>query len=334
MNQAIPFLATFVLLVAAHAYGQSGAPESGAAAPRGTDATQTSHGAAGITPNALAEQGLAGVPAGEDAGRFQRLEAAISALSAKLDKKDYTAAWLGLGGSLFGGIIGALVAVLTQQLKATQDRELAANRAKLEIGNSFVQWQLKQLSELYGPLHALLQQSQSLYRHMNSVLEAKDSTRFRMRDNVDTDRIDKRVFEIKLSEQWVRFRTVLHIKEVYGRGFGVEDYFNAITDIGARMVKVIEEKAGYARPEQTKLVPLFGKYLAHQAVLERLVNYHKGRSVLNHRPGYASDAPVPPEQPMNVDESAVFPAEIQKVVEMGYRAIIEELNDWRAKATA
>jgi hypothetical protein len=108
-----------------------------------------------------------------------------------------------------------------------------------------------------------------------------------MQENVDTDRIDSRVFEIKLDDRWVRFRTVLHISKVYGCAYGVEDYFNAIANIGARMVKVIEEKAGYA-----------------------------------------------PEQPMNVDESAVFPGEIQGVVAMGYRAITEELNAWRAKATA
>jgi hypothetical protein len=266
--------------------------------------------------------------------QLKNLDVHISAVSAKLDRKDYTAAWLGLGGTLVGAIVAALVAILTQHLRARQDRELASERARLEINTSFVEWHLKQLSELYGPLHALLQQSQSLYRHMNSVLIGKDGAKFRMQKSAGTDRIDGKVFEICIGNEWVRFRTVLHISEVYDCGYGVEDYFDEISDIGGRMVTVIREKAGYALPEQTDLVPLFGKYLAHQAVLERLVKHHK---TLAGRATQAADGkPVstPPTKDggINVDESAVFPGEIQGIVATGYQTIINELNAWRQKA--
>jgi uncharacterized membrane-anchored protein YhcB (DUF1043 family) len=263
--------------------------------------------------------------------QFKYLDAHISAVSAKLDRKDYTAAWLGLGGTLVGAIVAALVAILTQHLRARQDRDLASERAKLEINTSFVEWHLKQLSELYGPLHALLQQSQSLYRHMNSVLIGKDSAKFRIQKSAGTDRIDGNVFQ---GNEWVRFRTVLHISEVYGCGYGVEDYFDEISDIGGRMVIVIREKAGYALPEQTDLVPLFGKYLAHQAVLERLVMHHKtiaGRAA-KVADGKSASAPPPRDGGINVDDSAVFPGEIQGIVATGYQTIIHELNAWRQKA--
>ena len=266
--------------------------------------------------------------------QFKNLDAHISAVSAKLDRKDYTAAWLGLGGTLVGAMVAALVAILTQHLRARQDRELASERAKLEINSSFVEWHLKQLSELYGPLHALLQQSQSLYRHMNSVLIGKDGAKFRMQKSAGTDRIDGNEFQICLGNKWIRFRTVLHISEVYGCGYGVEDYFDEISDIGGRMVTVIREKAGYALPQQTDLVPLFGKYLAHQAVLERLVKHHK---TIAGREAQAADgkkdlARPPMEGGINVDQSAVFPGEIQGIVATGYQTIIHDLNAWRQKA--
>jgi hypothetical protein len=266
--------------------------------------------------------------------QFKNLDAHISALSAKLDRKDYTTAWVGLGGTLLGAIVAAVVALLTQHLRARQDRELASERAKLEINTSFVEWHLKQLSELYGPLHALLQQSQSLYRHMNSVLIGRDGAKFRMQKSAGTDRIDGNVFQIWLGNEWVRFRTVLHISEVYGCGYGVEDYFDEISDIGGRMVTVIQEKAGYALPEQTDLVPLFGKYLAHQAVLERLVKHHKAISgrAAQAADGKTDSAARPTGGGINVDESAVFPGEIQGIIATGYQKIIHELNAWRQKA--
>jgi hypothetical protein len=74
--------------------------------------------------------------------QFKTLDAHISAVSAKLDRKDYTTAWVGLGGTLVGAIVAAVVTLLTQHLRARQDRELASERAKLEINTSFVEWQL------------------------------------------------------------------------------------------------------------------------------------------------------------------------------------------------
>ena len=338
-------LAALLALATLACYGQT--PTAATSHPADRAAPTTDERAA----DSLAKRDLRPPPADPmlPAGRTAAtddLAAAIARLSAKLDTKDYTTAWIGLLSSLGGVAVGALVTLLTQrrmlahqneladkaasnaieisERRVAQDRELAAARARLEIGNSFVQWQLKQLSQLYGPLHALFQQSQSLYRHMNSVLEARSPGQFRLRDDPTSDRIDKRLFEICLEDRWRRFRTVLHIDKVYGHAFGVEDYFDGIAAIGARIVKVIEENAGYARPEQRDLVSLFGRYLAHQAVLERLIKHHKSRL----------DNPSLVLAPMSVDESAVFPAEIQTVIDTGYHSITEELNAWRARAGA
>jgi hypothetical protein len=277
---------------------------------------------------------------------LQQMARDIASISSKLDRKDYMPVLLGLGGSFVGLVLGAFVTFRTQRrllshqkelateaaksaadianAKASHDESLASARAKLEIGNSFVQWQLKQLSELYGPLLALFRQSQALYRHMNQALAKSAPHQFRLVAKSDTDSTDNQEFEICIDGQWVRFRTVLHLDHAYGKDHGVEGYFDSITAISERIVKVIQANAGYARPEDDKLVDTFGDYLAHQIVLDQIVSYYKKRG---------SD-PQSSKPSLNVDASAAFPAQIQKLVLAGHSAISAQLSGWRAKATS
>jgi hypothetical protein len=128
------------------------------------------------------------------------------------------------------------------------------------------------------------------------------------------------------------FRTLLHIDKVYGQGYGVEDYFSEIVATGERMVKIIDEKAGYIRPDQNDLPEVFGRYLAHYSVLKKLYDHVKSGS--EHSPRDTDDAwsTVPQRPPIAVIEAAVFPREIDGLVTAGFIAIREELNAWRAKA--
>lgn len=218
----------------------------------------------------------------EVATHLSAIQSAIAKLSEKADKKDYMSVILPFVGGLLGVLIGGGITYHTQKTLAEKAakhaKDLADDRAKLEIGNSFVvQWQLKQLSELYGPLHALFRQSNALYRHMNIVLEKAEPDRFRLRDGTEAspgDYFDNKVFEINLTGQWHRFRTIMNIDEVYGRNYGIEDYFDELVAIGGRIVQIIREKAGYVRADQSAdksdLVSLFGRYLAHYSVLDRL----------------------------------------------------------------
>lgn len=305
----------------------------------------TSHKAASApalaAPIPVIQQPTAPKDLTEVAAQLTAIQSAIAKLTEKANKVDYAPVILGLLGSFFGVVIGGGITFFTQWTlaekaaehtreladdKAAQERELAGNRARLEIGNSFVQWQLKQLSELYGPLHALLRQSNALYRHMNTVLAKRDPTQFRLQQGLPGDDFDKMVFEINLSGQWVRFRTIMHIRKIYGQKYGIEDYFNELVAIGGRMVKVIAEGAGYVRPEQSDLVSVFGKYLAHYSVLDRLHSHMKAQW---DAPVHGVSAPT-----IEVDESAVFPQEIQGLVDAGFGAITRELNEWRAKAAA
>jgi len=248
----------------------------------------------------------------------------------------------GLLGVIVGGIINARIqnkalantsriadeaAVNARSLsdaKAQQDREIAEGRARLEIGSSLVARELEQLSELYGPLHALFGQSNALYRQMNEVLCELAPQRFRLKEGADFDRQE---FQIHIDGEWVLFRTVLHLEEVYGRQFGIEDYFDEIVGIGDRIQKIIAEKAGFVRPEDSKLLMIFGRYLAHYAILKRL------HSELRDRIAAGNSMTDPRSSvPMKVQESAVFPREIQELVKNGFEAISSHLMEWRSKA--
>ncbi len=273
-----------------------------------------------------------------------RLTAIEKAHDKKFDIGSIMPALFGLFGVFLGGVINVFMADRsannakrladdaashTKKLadaKAMQERELAENRAKLEIGNSFVQWELKQLSELYGPLRALLGQSNAMYRQMNEALAIADKTRFRLTGG--SEDFDKQEFQIRLpGSEWTHFRTVMHIREVYGKGYGVEEYFDVVVAIGGRMVKIIEENAGYARPEQTELLAVFGKYLAHYSVLKRL---HSDMQAPADAGGNQQRGTV---GSMKVHESAVFPREIKRLVDEGFEAINKELLEWRSRAT-
>lgn len=278
------------------------------------------------------------------------IDATLQKIAAKPDKS----AWISATGAFLGVLLGAIVTFVTQtrlllhqqsqaeraaeqarqlaDAKAAQERELASRRAALEIGNSFVQWQLKQLSELYGPLHALLGQSNALYTHMNRVLVARDPAQFRFANSIPANTPPRPSMEIYYQGRWVVFRTLLHIDKVYGQGHGVEDYFSEIVATGDRMVKIINEKAGYIRPDQNELPEVFGRYLAHYSVLKRLYDHIRARSETLPRETddiWSSGSQRPP---IAVIEAAVFPREIDGLVTAGFIAIREELNAWRAKA--
>lgn len=230
---------------------------------------------------------------------------------------------LPLIGTLFGALIGGGVTIWREKTNIKLQQLLAQNKANLDIGNSFSQWQLKQLSELYGPLHALLCQSNALYRHMNAVLALKEPGKFRLIESNSTDEFDKKNFEMLQDGKWVQFRTIVHISLVYGKGYGIEDYFDEIVNLGRHIATVISEKAGYTRPESTELLKVFGRYLAHYTVMDRLHKHVKGC--------FLSDPRFSPCNQIVVDETATFPRKIQKLVEEDFLALNQSLEKWRTQ---
>ena len=85
------------------------------------------------------------------------------------------------------------------------------------------------------------------------------------------------------------------------------------------------------RPDQAQLASVFGQYLAHYSVFERLNSHYKSRRERGQQ-AIPSCHASSEEPPMRVDESAVFPGQIQKFVDSGFYAINDELSAWRKKA--
>lgn len=237
---------------------------------------------------------------------------------------DYTPAWIGLVGTVVGGAITLITQLILANRAAKKDLAAAAARAKLDTASAVIQWQLKQLSELYGPLQALLRESQTLYQQMRTVLVNQDRTRFRpLQASQDSLRADHG-FEIHRQGKWISFRSVLHLDHIYGKGYGIDLYMDSIVSCGECMVKLIQGKAGYLRPDQAELGYVFGQYLAHFSVLKSMHAYCASSG---------SMARDPNSRPITTD-AAAFPGKFDQLVSAGFTQIVEDLSQWQAMVGA
>ena len=299
-----------------------------AAAGAANSASAASKSSASATANAASPSAQSQVPAPGTAvaanaapssgaekatvDRIDAMAATMTQVSERIDASSLRTSWFALATVVTTGLINLAIQLWFMK----HQRDLNRDQAKTQISSSFVEWQLKQLSELYGPLRALLGQSNAMYRQMNIALVEADGSKFKFVDEKGCD-FDDRVFQIKYEGKWDRFRTVKHIDEVYGKGYGIEAYFDDVTSIGKQMVELIKEKAGYARSDQDELVKVMGQYLAHYSVLSRIHDRVKS--------GGNSDGNT------KVDASATFPIELRKLVDEGFSKLNKELRDWKSQ---
>ena len=241
--------------------------------------------------------------------RLNNLEGSIGKASDRADSASIRSSWFALATVL----VSILASIGGQYLLIRHQRRLNREQEMAKVSNSYIEWQLKQLSELYGPLRAILGQSIAIYRQLNTVLIDVDPTKFRMVDKLDADNDDKE-FQIFHAGDWVRFRTVEHLPVVYGKGFGVEPYFDDVVKAGDRMTEIIRSSAGYVRQEDKKLIQVMGEYLAHYGVLCRL----------HERALNGEDV-----KPTAADIKASFPHIIHKLVDKGFNAINDQVMDWK-----
>lgn len=259
-------------------------------------------------------------------GEMTEIDARLKELTAAVKKGEadgFAKTVLIAVSGLLGIVIGGVINVFAQGISSKRS-------AKHEIAQSLADWQIKQLSELYAPLHALLRETLRLYRLMNQTLVDQDPKRFRMQSS--SEDIDEQKLEICRDGKWVRFRTVLHFAEVYGQQLGVDGYFDDILAIGVQMVAIIKEKAGYARANEGDLADVFGRYLAHFAVLTRLHDHMKERVKTGVVDGKSPAVPSPVSGELKSLQMAVFPQEIHMLISRGFKAISKDIEAWRAKA--
>ncbi len=299
--------AAWMLALVGTAWAAAPAMTGAAAVPAGAASSQGQQAASTVLDDKIRSDLVAATV------RLNSLEGTIAKSTERADRLSDRSAI----NALLIVIVSVSASLLGQWLLIRHQRTLNREQVQAEVANSYVEWQLKQLSELYGPLRALLGQSNAMYRQMNRALAAAVPDIFRLEKRQGAD-FDNEIFEIRKDGEWTRFRTVKHIGEVYNRGYGVEPYFDDVVETGARMAELIREKAGYARADDKDddedLMDVMGKYLAHYAVLTRL---HK-----QVQSGYERKANT-------ADEHATFPIKMQKLVDEGFNAINREVMEWR-----
>lgn len=329
--------------------------------------------ATGARPTVTAASSASGGPpviaAGELAtkGQVDALKASVTELSSaihKLAEKSNGPDFWTLGFSLIGSLCVAVVTFLgTRAITKSREKvdfDLAMGKSKLDVAKSLVDWKLRQLAELYGPLRTLFAQSNAIYRVMNVVLERAEPSKFKLLTPADLatkqfenfkaaadDDGNLFVFAREPGGVWGRFRTVMFIDEVYGREYEVELYFDQIVDISKRIVNVIETKAGLAVSEaeggaisgqssiastslQDTLRHKFGQYLAHAAVLQCI--HANRRAAFLKKIGSSVGEDGPPALNLATHVSAAFPEQIQRLVGTAYNELQRDVAAWAQRA--
>ncbi|WP_148210901.1 hypothetical protein [Methylibium petroleiphilum] len=263
------------------------------------------------------------------------LESAVARIEGKLPSAWWTTPLTTLISVLIGGLITGGIGYFMQARllehqdqqaakRAILDENLADKKANHEVRQTLFDWRVRQFMELYGPLRALFDGSNEVYRRMNEALISQDPNRFRdLTLSGEADQLkevdpDGRFFEIydETTGAWRKFRTIMDWSIVYGRGLGVDGYFDRIVDIGSSISKLIGEKAGLVMPHHAELLASFGKYLAHFEVLKEL---HAGAQEPQ------DEAKVAIGAPLKVREAAAFPNSIQRLVRAGADELLAEL---------
>lgn len=240
--------------------------------------------------------------------KLDTFEQNFEVLQEKLSKETYSSAFIGFMGVVVGAVLSVFTTIWVQK-----------NQTRFQINKSLVDWKLQQISELYGPLYALLRQSNSVYRQMNKALSEHDKKRFRLKSDNNAIDFDDARFEINIDGEWKVFRSATHLKFVYCKDFGVDQYFDEIISIGEKIVNVIQEKAGFVRADQAELADVFGSYLAHFVLLRQIYSNLKD-SILETR--------SLPQEKTSIDDSAAFPCEIQGLIKAGFERLNRELKKW------
>jgi hypothetical protein len=241
------------------------------------------------------------------AKRLDLLDKTLIQSSKRSDETAFRTSWMSL--------VGIGMTILLGWLGLWHQQKLNESKERAEITNAYMEWTMKQISEFYGPLRALLGQSNAMYRQMNHVLinAAPEIFRFEKMDGQDFDNL---VFQIFKDGQWSRFRTVKNLEDVYNKGFNVEPYFTDVVNVGEQIANLIRDKTGYLRAEDKDLVAVLGDYLAHFSVLKRLHEAGSKNEKIN-----ATKA----------DENATFPIQMQSLVDDGFQKINAQIIKWRDK---
>ena len=117
--------------------------------------------------------------------RLASVEASITKSSDFAEQVALRTSWFSFGTVFGTALLTATLSLLAQMLLMRHQQKINRMDSEAKVANTYVEWQLKQLSELYGPIRALLGQSNVLYRQMNRALVFADINRVRLVEGYD-----------------------------------------------------------------------------------------------------------------------------------------------------
>jgi hypothetical protein len=228
-------------------------------------------------------------------------------------------ALIGVVGALLGAVAGALGAYLTQRSRIDYDLNAAKRQVAHQAQADRMAFRARQLYEFYGPMRARLKQSLELRQELYAQLERHAAGDIAVFYKTDPIASLGRSLWLQVEGQEPRpFRLIDELPLLASRFPNLIPHVGEIVAISDHIAALIHEQIGLVLPSNEALSDMLAKYLAHHSVMrEAFVR-----------------ATTKPELPPLSGYSAVFPRELDRIVEQDFAWLRQELSGWEASVQA
>lgn len=221
--------------------------------------------------------------------------------------------------SVLGVLLGAALAnwSTSRLQKRRLENETKASRAMAGIAaaSKLMDFKSRQLYELYAPLEALLLQNVTVRGELYRMLiESTCADRkYEMRAD-PKGRKGQSLFVVPADgSDALPFRLIEQMAYLQANHGTVMGPVKEIVSVNERIVALLHEKIGLVRSDNRKLSKRLGRFLAHQGVLQAVVN-----------PATGVSAPLP-------SYTTTFPRRLDKLVKSDADILREEIKHWEAR---
>ncbi|MET0002064.1 MAG: hypothetical protein ABW087_00355 [Candidatus Thiodiazotropha sp.] len=230
-------------------------------------------------------------------------------------KKDWLDKLLPIIGTLLGAALGGIATYFLQNLQQKHERKRMHESAIFEAKQLIVQEQALRREKLYAPLKTLLGQSKVLYDQMCSQLTVKDTdNQYEWKE--DESSTSGQSFGVIENGEWVPFRLLNKLPNVYRKGLGLDYLIDEIFNTGEQISELIKSSAGHVLPEQPELAITMQKYLAHFTVMREI-----------------RDSVIAKKPPKNYAVGA-YPRGLNKQVDRGFELLTASIEKWESEISA
>lgn len=174
--------------------------------------------------------------------------------------------------AIVASVLTSIVAYLLQRSRLNFDRQSSFQKAGVEAIATLNNFRSRQLYEFYAPLEALLTQSlvlrDELYQRLHKVVPA--SVRLEMREDPGAG-AGASLYIQHPGENFRPFRLIDEMWFIQKHCSALVPNVSAMVNVNQKVAKLLLDKVGFALPDSVELSAMFGRYLAHQSVLEEVV---------------------------------------------------------------